>query len=135
MIGAFHHALGAFALGASGAGKSNELMDIETDPFASTPTGFEKLSEAILMGAIDIGIVAICIGLGLCIWRMVKGPTLIDRGVAVDAFALQVVGLVLLLTVRLGSLVDFDAVLIVAILGFVSTVAFAQYVGRRGAAT
>ena len=96
---------------------------------------FERFANIVLIGVIDMGIVAIFAGILLCLWRLVRGPTLIDRGVAVDTIALQVVGLVVLLTVRLRTLVDFDVVLIVAILGFVSTVAFAQFIGRRGAAS
>lgn len=98
-------------------------------------TSFLDLSEVVLRATIDVGIVAIFIGLLFCLIRLVKGPTMIDRGVAADTVSLQILGLVLLLTVRFSSTVVFDAVLIVAILGFVSTVAFAQFIGRRGAAT
>ena len=132
MLAATQHILGALALG---AGATDTTLGIESDPIGSAPNGFERLSETILSGAIDVGIVATCVGIGFCLWRLTRGPTLIDRGVAADTISLQVVGLVLLLSVRLGSLVDFDAVLIISILGFVSTVAFAQFIGRRGAAT
>lgn len=98
-------------------------------------TSFVGFSELILRTSIDVGIVAIFIGLMFCLIRLVKGPTMIDRGVAADTVSLQIVGLVLLLTVRFSSTIVFDAVLIVAILGFVSTVAFAQFIGRRGAVT
>lgn len=96
---------------------------------------FVDFSEVVLRTTIDIGILAIFIGLLFCLIRLVKGPTMIDRGVASDTLSLQIVGLVLLLTVRFSSTIVFDAVLIVAILGFVSTVAFAQFIGRRGAVT
>jgi multicomponent K+:H+ antiporter subunit F len=96
---------------------------------------FVDFSEVVLRGTIDVGIVAIFIGLLFCLIRLVKGPTMIDRAVASDTLSMQIVGLVLLLTVRFSSTIVFDAVLIVAILGFVSTVAFAQFIGRRGAVT
>jgi len=82
----------------------------------------------------NAGIVLICIGMVLCIWRILRGPTLVDRAIAGDTLAIHVVAFVILATVHFQSLVLFDAVLIISILGFVSTVATAHYIGRRGSA-
>lgn len=87
--------------------------------------------EGILLYIIDIGIFTIAVAVLLCLTRIIKGPDLVDRGVASDTVAVQVAALVLLITIRVESLIAFDAVLIVSILGFVSTLAFAQYIGRR----
>ena len=116
---------------------AQEVLPEPLDRAGSMPpmNSFEHFSELVLLWSIDMGIVAIFIGLLFCLIRLVKGPTMIDRGVAADTVSLQIVGLVLLLTVRFSSTIVFDAVLIVAILGFVSTVAFAQFIGRRGAVT
>lgn len=96
-------------------------------------TGWEEFAQETLFLVVDIGLVALTIAFIICLWRLIKGPTLVDRGLATDTIALQVVGLAILITIRLRSLVYFDAVLIVAILGFASTVAFAQFIGRRRA--
>jgi len=98
---------------------------------AITPA--ERVAEDVLFLVVDLGIVSIAAALGVCIWRVLRGPTLVDRGIASDIFAVQVVGLAVLLTIRLRTLLFFDAVLIVSILGFASTVAFAQFIGRRRA--
>lgn len=98
---------------------------------AVTPA--EQVAENALFFVVELGIVALAASLVLCLWRMLKGPTLVDRGLASDIFSLQIVGLAVLLTIRLRTLLFFDAVLIVSILGFVSTVAFAQFIGRRRA--
>jgi len=90
-------------------------------------------SRAVVLGVVDIGIFTLGVAFVLCLVRLVKGPTLADRGIASDLLAMQVVGLAILLTIRLETLVYFDTVLIVAILGFASTTAFAQYIGRRRA--
>jgi multicomponent K+:H+ antiporter subunit F len=103
----------------------------EVGVHAVTPA--EQVAEKALFFVVELGIVAIALSLVLCLWRMLKGPTLIDRGLASDIFSLQIVGLAVLLTIRLRTLLFFDAVLIVSILGFVSTVAFAQFIGRRRA--
>lgn len=87
-----------------------------------------------LIVVVDIGVVAIAMAIVFCLLRMLKGPTLVDRSIAADTVAMQVVALVILLTVRLGTLQFFDAVLIVSFLGFISTLAFAQFIGRRRSA-
>lgn len=131
MIGA--GALHGLAAAVLGAGNGDDHGALAIDAEVGSGGSFERVADSILIGVIDVGLVLIFLGICLCLVRLVKGPTLIDRGVAADTISLQVVGLVLLITVRLGSIVDFDAVLIVSILGFVSTVAFAQFIGRRGA--
>jgi multicomponent K+:H+ antiporter subunit F len=87
--------------------------------------------EDALLYAIDAGIALIAVAIVLCLIRVMRGPNLVDRGIASDTVAVQVAALVLLVTIRAESLVAFDAVLIVSILGFVSTLAFAQFIGRR----
>ena len=42
---------------------------------------------------VDIGVFVLGIGFVLCLVRLVKGPTLADRGIASDLLAMQVVGL------------------------------------------
>ncbi len=95
----------------------------------------EQTARRFLRLATYVGIVFICIGMVLCVWRILTGPSLVDRAIAGDTLALHVVAFVILATISFGPLVLFDAVLIVAILGFAGTVATAQYIGRRGTAT
>lgn len=95
-------------------------------------TEWEVWAEQTLFVVVDIGIVLVAIAFIMCLWRIVRGPTLVDRGLAADTIAMQVVGFAVLLTIRSQTLLYFDAVLIVSILGFASTVAIAQFIGRRG---
>ena len=76
---------------------------------------------------VDVGIVALAVGMALMLYRMVKGPHLADRAIAGDALSLQVVGLVVLQAVAQRRSVSLDVALMVAIVGFAATVAFAQY--------
>ncbi len=77
-----------------------------------------------------IGLIALIIGIGLCLYRLVRGPTLADRGVAVDAMGVQVLGLVIILTLRGGEILFIDGMLVLALLSFAGTVAIAQFVAR-----
>lgn len=82
----------------------------------------------LLAYAVTLGIYVLCAGMALCLYRLARGPELADRVLAADLLSLHVVGLVILLTIYVGNLVFFDTALVVAIIGFVSTVGFAQYI-------
>ena len=62
--------------------------------------------------------------------RILLGPRAQDRVVALDA--LYVSGMLLMLTfgIRTGSTLYFDAALLIAVLGFVGTTAFAKFLMR-----
>ena len=76
---------------------------------------------------VDVGIFGLAVGMVLALYRMMKGPHQADRAIAADLLALLVVGLVVLLAVDQRRAVSLDAALLVAIVGFAATVAFAQY--------
>lgn len=78
----------------------------------------------------ELTIVLIVVGMIMCVYRLLRGPHLADRALAVDVVAIQLIGLVILLTMTLGSLVLFDGILVLSLLGFAGTVAMAQYIGR-----
>ena len=84
---------------------------------------------ALVSVVVDVGIVALALGMLLVLYRMVKGPHLAARAIAGDVLAFLVVGVVILLAVDQRRSVSLDAALLVAIVGFAATVAFAQYLG------
>jgi multicomponent Na+:H+ antiporter subunit F len=62
--------------------------------------------------------------------RLVKGPTLPDRIVAMDLFGVLVVGLIVVLAGWSGVRATLDAAIVIALVGFLGTVAYATYVER-----
>jgi len=90
--------------------------------------------EPVLLGVVLVGLLLLTVGMLVCLWKIVKGPQLPDRVLAADLLSMKVVGLVVLLGMALRTDLYFDAALVVAIIGFVSTVAFSQYIGARGKA-
>lgn len=120
-----------------GFGEAMSLLAFagELVPAANGTLTWDELAELILFGVVRLGVVTTVVAILLCFLRLMRGPTLIDRGLAVDVISFQVVALTILLTIALRTLLYFDAVLIVAIMGFAGTVAFAQFVGRRRSAT
>lgn len=84
----------------------------------------------VLQIALDVGIGAVTLSLLLCGWRLLRGPTMPDRVLALDTLYLAVVALVVMLGLRWQTPLLFEAALIVALLGFVGTVALARYLSR-----
>jgi multicomponent Na+:H+ antiporter subunit F len=62
--------------------------------------------------------------------RLVKGPTLPDRIVATDLFGVLVVGLIVVLAGSSGVRATLDAAIVIALIGFLATIAYATYVQR-----
>lgn len=88
------------------------------------------MNAVVLDIALDIALGAIALSILLCGWRLLRGPEVTDRIIAIDTLYLNAVGLTVLLGIRLGTELLFEAALIVAMLGFVSTVALARYLTR-----
>ena len=62
--------------------------------------------------------------------RLLKGPTLPDRIVAMDLLGVLVVGLIVVLAGVSGVRATLDAAIVIALVGFLGTVAYATYVER-----
>lgn len=63
--------------------------------------------------------------------RLVRGPSLPDRVVALDLIGVLVVGMIILYDVATQDPVFLDAAIVLALVGFAGTVAFAKYLERR----
>jgi multisubunit Na+/H+ antiporter MnhF subunit len=85
---------------------------------------------SLVQRTVEVAMVVIICGILACIFRLLRGPHLADRALAVDIVAVHLIGLVILLSLWLGSLVFFDGILVLSLLGFAGTVAMAQYIGR-----
>lgn len=80
--------------------------------------------------ALDYAFGAVSLAMALCGWRLLRGPDAPDRVLALDTLYINVVALAVLLGLRLRTGLLFEAAVVVALLGFVSTVAFARYLSR-----
>jgi multicomponent Na+:H+ antiporter subunit F len=79
----------------------------------------------------QLTLVILGLALLMSLVRIVKGPTLPDRVVAMDLFGVLVVGLIVVLAGWSGVRATLDAAIVIALIGFLGTVAYATYV-RRG---
>lgn len=80
--------------------------------------------------AIETGFVLIGLAMTLNLWRLARGPDAADRILALDTMTINAIALLVLFGVRAGSSAYFEAALILAVMGFVGTVALAKYLLR-----
>jgi multicomponent Na+:H+ antiporter subunit F len=64
--------------------------------------------------------------------RIIIGPTLADRILGLDTITILAVGIIGVFAVRTGLALYADIAIAVALVGFLSTVAFARYLLSRG---
>jgi multicomponent K+:H+ antiporter subunit F len=88
------------------------------------------MSTVALEMALNIAIVAVSVAMLPCGWRLIVGPHSVDRVLAIDTLYLNAVALMVLLGIRWETPLLFEAALLVALLGFASTVAMARYLTR-----
>lgn len=67
------------------------------------------------------------VGMVFCLYRLLVGPTLAERTVAGDGLLAMIMGVFILVSVQQGTDIYLNAVLVIALLGFISTLAVARY--------
>lgn len=77
---------------------------------------------------IAIAFTMVAIAMALNLWRLTRGPALADRILALDTLTINTIALVMLLDMALATSVYFEAALILAMMGFVGTVALSKFV-------
>jgi multicomponent K+:H+ antiporter subunit F len=80
--------------------------------------------------ALGFGFAALGLALALNLWRLIKGPGMADRILALDTMVINVIGLIVLTGIASGSGVSFEAALLLAMVGFVGTAAYAKFLLR-----
>lgn len=88
------------------------------------------MSGTILQGALAFGFVALGLALALNLWRLVRGPGVADRIFALDTMVINVIGLIVLSGIEGSTATSFEAALLLAMVGFVGTVAYAKFLLR-----
>jgi multicomponent Na+:H+ antiporter subunit F len=75
--------------------------------------------------------VMIGVALLLVFVRLARGPSLSDRVIALDLMAVLAVGLIAMITFKADQPIFLDAAIVLALVAFLGTVAFARYLERR----
>jgi multicomponent Na+:H+ antiporter subunit F len=81
--------------------------------------------------ATSIALVMLGLALLISVVRIIIGPTLADRVLALDLLTILAMGFVVAIAIRTGLYLYLDIALALALLGFLATVAFARYILSR----
>jgi multicomponent Na+:H+ antiporter subunit F len=96
-------------------------------------------ATTIISVATSIALLVLAVAFFLAVWRVVKGPTLPDRVVALDMLVGIVIGFIALIAIRTGFTLYIDIAISLGLVGFLATVAFARFIlsgaGRQAAAS
>ena len=88
------------------------------------------MSATILVWAVTIAQVMLAVAMALAMVRMIRGPRAQDRVLGLDTLYVNSMLMLLVFGIRTGSTLYFEASLIIAMLGFVATVALAKFLMR-----
>ena len=73
---------------------------------------------------------ALALALALSAWRLLRGPSLPDRVLALDTLYINALALLVVLGLWLQTKTYFEVAMLIALLGFVGTVALCKFVAR-----
>ena len=82
--------------------------------------------ELILKTALVLFMLAIALSL----YRVIKGPSLPDRAIALDTIGVNLISAIAIVSIVLNTKAFLEAILILGILAFIGTIAFSKYIER-----
>ncbi|GAF16096.1 Na(+) H(+) antiporter subunit F [Bacillus sp. JCM 19046] len=82
--------------------------------------------EAILITAL----VLFALAIGIAAYRIIKGPSMPDRVVALDVIGVNLISVAAVVSIVLDTRAFLEVILIVGILAFISTIAFSKFIER-----
>ncbi len=80
--------------------------------------------------AIIIAFIMVCAALLLSLFRLLAGPDIPDRILALDTLYINSIALLILLGIHLNSMLYYEAALLIALMGFMGTLALSKYLLR-----
>jgi len=83
-----------------------------------------------IKGMLITGLVLFGIAIVITLYRIIVGPSLPDRVIALDMIGVQIVSAIAIISVILHTNVFLEVILILAILAFISTIAFSKSIER-----
>lgn len=93
--------------------------------------GTDGFGSGLVETAIIASMFVVSVGMVLALWRLLRGPTIPDRILALDTLSVTAIAELMLLGMYLKTSVYFEAALVIAMVGFVSTVVLSKYIIRR----
>jgi multicomponent K+:H+ antiporter subunit F len=83
-----------------------------------------------IMAATTLALGLLGVAMVLALWRLLRGPDVVDRVVAIDMLYVNSCAVLLVWGIRMDTMLHFEAALVIAMMGFLTTVAFAKFLLR-----
>lgn len=80
--------------------------------------------------AVIFGFACLALALALNLWRLLKGPSVGDRIAALDTMVINAIAVIVLIGIAKANDTYFEAALLLAMVGFVGTVAYCKFMLR-----
>ena len=80
--------------------------------------------------ALQFGFVAVSVAMLMNLWRLMVGPSVLDRVLAVDTMVVNAIALIILYGIRADTAVYFESALLLAMFSFISTVGCCRFLLR-----
>src|SRR5690606_8526564 len=96
----------------------------------AAPAGGLRMSQAALGYCLAAAQALLAVALFMCAYRLIRGPRAQDRVMALDALYMNGLLSIVMLGIRTGTQLYFEAALVIALTGFVSTSAVAKFLMR-----
>jgi len=90
--------------------------------------------DLFLFVSTNVALAILTVSLLLTAVRLLRGPTLADRVLALDLMTTIAVGYVGVIALRTGFLLYLDIAISIGLVGFLATIAFARYILVQGGA-
>jgi multicomponent Na+:H+ antiporter subunit F len=87
---------------------------------------------AILQFAILVALLVLSLAFVLVTYRVVKGPTVPDRVLALDMLVAVAIGFIAVIGIKTGFTLYVDIAIALGLVGFLATVAFARFITIQG---
>jgi multicomponent K+:H+ antiporter subunit F len=84
----------------------------------------------VIVTACMIALVSVALALLLTLYRLFRGPDIVDRVLALDTLVINLIALIVLAGILYGTTMYFEAALLFAMVGFISTVSFCKFLLR-----
>ncbi len=83
-----------------------------------------------IKGILAIALIFFTITVVICLYRVIKGPTLPDRVVALDMIGVNMLSMIAIISLLQNTTAYLEVILILGILSFIGTIAFSKYIER-----
>lgn len=82
--------------------------------------------------SVQVALVILSVALLMTVFKVIRGPTLPDRILALDMLVATAIGFIAAIGIKTGFTLYLDIAITLGLVGFLATVAFARFVMNRG---